>query len=406
MSGIFNIEDGILCQQVNCRNAIGGGLSGAIIKTFPVVEEKYHLLFDHYKGEELFGKKQMVKVSDTLSVCNIFSQFDYGNPQRTGKVYTNSEYLLAAIKEIAEKNSDKKVYIPFNIGCGLGGEKWDKVFNEIKALNLPNLYLIDCLHSVNMPFAQATANTFVEKDPNMDLKEDNSKDLKINPVFKNKKLSEKDYNILKSNCLRFLSTDMQYKTTEINEDLQIVSITGLTYNGDGNSNHIKREYSYKEIKDKFEKMVIPDNEKYEVNEKIEGIMALKDVINDRNIMICNLNLIREMMKNCDIKHIILFDKLNLHLLKEDKGIIISSVKGDKSIRYTEPICDNLYGAWYAERSLAKDFNDLIALIDKSSPSEFTLAILNELEVKYKEIQKIKGIDSEVFEKEEEMTERA
>ncbi len=148
---IFSIEKGILCQQVNCQNRIGAGLSGAIIQKYPIVEQKYHEAFLNRTKEELFGKIQVIPVEEGLSVANLFTQFSYGNAKKTGEVYTDTEKLLFAIDKLAEKYRDQEIYVPAYIGCGLAGGNWSRVSGELFALERPNLFLIDTLHE---PFSK------------------------------------------------------------------------------------------------------------------------------------------------------------------------------------------------------------------------------------------------------------
>lgn len=157
---LFGVTEGIICQQNNCRGAYGAGLSGAIAEQFPEVLQAFqHFNKIFNSPDEQLGKHQIVSLScydgtnDTkLAVANIYTQRDYGNAARTGKVYTNTPLLVQNIKEIAKANPDLPVYIPHavdkygkhgGIGCGLAGEKWENLYPQLQALNLPNLYLLD-----------------------------------------------------------------------------------------------------------------------------------------------------------------------------------------------------------------------------------------------------------------------
>lgn len=133
---IVEVIDGIVCQQVNCRNRIGAGVSGAIIKKWPEVEQAYHGAFNGKDPRtEIFGTYQLVPVSDQLSIANVFSQFYYGNARKTGQVYTNMDILTKCIAEICHKNEQKTVYVPDHIGCGLAGGNWDEFIGACRSLD-------------------------------------------------------------------------------------------------------------------------------------------------------------------------------------------------------------------------------------------------------------------------------
>ena len=404
---LFGIEKGIICHQVNCKNAIGGGLSGAIINAFPVVEEKYHALFKKFKGEDLYGKKTETKVTDNLIICNLFTQFDYGNSAKTGEIYTNIEYLINAIKDEATKHPDKNIYIPYNIGCGLGGAKWDEVFKKIKDIGCPNLYLLDTLNSKNIKFIDADSSTFAKTEAKK--VQENLQNAVIDsytgipdPVFKNLKFTEKEFNQFKGNCIRFLSKDMEYKTAEINEREQYVRITGLKDN-----DQYVAEYSYKEIYDRLKDMVIPERERYEKDEKIEGLDVLKEIIKDRSIVTDHMELVKDVMVSADFKELIVLGHIKLQVLKDNKGIIFTDMKNNLKIRHADLLYNNV-GDYFVERSLVDDFPKMMESDGYTSWVDFFTDICNDIHQKYKDVQNIKGFikESDETEVQQEYEERA
>ena len=158
---LFGVTEGIICQQCNCRGAYGAGLSGAISDQFPQVKHAFDRFNAIYpKPDDQLGRHQIIPLEMyeggngqvKLAVANLFTQRNYGNAARTGKVYTNTPLLLDNIQFIAETNFDLPVYLPHSvdkngkhngIGCGLAGEKWENLYPQLQALNLPNLYLLD-----------------------------------------------------------------------------------------------------------------------------------------------------------------------------------------------------------------------------------------------------------------------
>lgn len=145
---ILDATDGILCQQVNCQNVMGAGLAKAIYGRYPAVKELYHKRCERYATQKersaaLYGHYQLIKVSDTLMVANIFSQDKFGNGPKRGIRFTNPEYLVGAIKKIAEQFPDKTVYVPEKIGCGFGGGNWTEIHEMIESLNLSNICIVE-----------------------------------------------------------------------------------------------------------------------------------------------------------------------------------------------------------------------------------------------------------------------
>jgi O-acetyl-ADP-ribose deacetylase (regulator of RNase III) len=126
---LLSSESDVICQQVNCRNAMGSGLAKAICDKWPVVKTAYHRLCrevdDPYK---LLGVVQIVK-HDCLpfDVANIFGQLNYG---RSKCCYTNYDAIRAAFTRLNELYSEEKVIsFPYMFGCGLAGGDWTIVAN-------------------------------------------------------------------------------------------------------------------------------------------------------------------------------------------------------------------------------------------------------------------------------------
>ena len=137
---LMEVTSGIIAHQVNCQGVIGAGVSGAIIKKYPVVRDRYIRAFKDPTIDPLFGYVDIIPVTDTLKVANIFSQNNCGNAFVTGLVYTSMYQLINGLKEIREKYPDDVIYVPYKIGCGLGGGSWNDFMK--KAKDIPNLIVI------------------------------------------------------------------------------------------------------------------------------------------------------------------------------------------------------------------------------------------------------------------------
>lgn len=134
IGSITDIKEGIICQQVNCQNAYGRGVSGVISKKWPIVARDYHNSFKTATKQELFGTYREIEiVPDKLYACNLYTQFFYGNAYRTKQKYTDKAKLVDALGRVCVIGTFKglQVYIPYGIGCGLGGEKWEVLEKEL-----------------------------------------------------------------------------------------------------------------------------------------------------------------------------------------------------------------------------------------------------------------------------------
>ena len=132
--GIMNVQEGIVVHQVNCMNKIGAGISGFFCRKYPIVEQKYHEICEELGAKGVFGTVQEVPVTDKLTVVNMFSQFGYGNPAKTGKQYTNYDAFVNGLRTLCTRHPDKQVYISEFIGCGFGGGNWQIILSLIKDL--------------------------------------------------------------------------------------------------------------------------------------------------------------------------------------------------------------------------------------------------------------------------------
>lgn len=141
-NGVLDITKGVIVHQVNCQNKFGAGLAKAIAERYPVAKTKYH----HYCTTaarhklNLLGEFICVPVTNTLNIIHLFSQYNYGNAQRTGIVYTNYDALIPGLRRICEEYDD--VYIPKGIGCGLAGGDWNYVQSQIQDLPLTAVALL------------------------------------------------------------------------------------------------------------------------------------------------------------------------------------------------------------------------------------------------------------------------
>lgn len=125
---ITDIEYGAIIQQVNCRGVMGAGVAKALYTKWPVIKSKYEWFSDRTNKNALYGMIQTINVTPQITVYNSFSQFDYGTHDKQ----TNEAMLINNINMIckayaglyAQSGNYIPVYVPYGIGCGLGGGNW------------------------------------------------------------------------------------------------------------------------------------------------------------------------------------------------------------------------------------------------------------------------------------------
>ena len=113
---ILKVDRGIICHQVNCQQVMGAGLALQIKINFPQV-------YKEFKNEIPFlGLCLLTCVKKDLYVASLYGQNRYGtDKQHTDYVaIENSLEMLKNWIKI-ERIEDLPVYVPYGLGCGLGG---------------------------------------------------------------------------------------------------------------------------------------------------------------------------------------------------------------------------------------------------------------------------------------------
>lgn len=161
---ILTVDKGVIVHSVNCIGAVGG-LAGAIARKWPKNAEQYR---SHVKRQKipimLLGSVFEVNVAHNIIVANLFGQNNVGTRERQ----TEYSALIAGFKSIAStyfKGNDTEtkdfgaigledvkiqlqdVYIPYKIGCGLGGADWsivEEILHSIFEKSFNDVYI--CKH--------------------------------------------------------------------------------------------------------------------------------------------------------------------------------------------------------------------------------------------------------------------
>lgn len=123
---IFKIKDiEVIIHQANCFCRMKSGIAKTISELYPkaVYADNSTIAGD----EKKLGKFTYAVCDDGKIIVNMYSQYGYGH----GQVFTDLDAMEQALDKIFESFPTHKIAIPYGIGCGLGGEKWDNVLNVI-----------------------------------------------------------------------------------------------------------------------------------------------------------------------------------------------------------------------------------------------------------------------------------
>lgn len=124
---LLNVERGIIGHQVNCQRVMNAGVAQQIRHKWPVV-------YTYFMGRvPLLGDCDLVPVGSELWVANLYGQDKFGGSKRQTD-YTALRLALSRLQAKAAAQ-DLPVYLPYGIGCGLGGGDWKIVASIIEHTN-------------------------------------------------------------------------------------------------------------------------------------------------------------------------------------------------------------------------------------------------------------------------------
>ena len=116
---LFDVTEGIIAHQVNCQGVMGSGVAAVVKRLYPKAFERYAEFCDANSDNRaaLLGIVQPVLVADGLKVLNVFGQEGFGSPTRN----TSYDATDVAWEKIGRAFGDRTIYIPYLMGCALGG---------------------------------------------------------------------------------------------------------------------------------------------------------------------------------------------------------------------------------------------------------------------------------------------
>jgi O-acetyl-ADP-ribose deacetylase (regulator of RNase III) len=129
------ITDGYIGHSCNCMGAMGG-LAGAIKAKYPIVYDEYlKYLKSLNTRRQALGTIQEVVITDNFRVLNMFGQFGYGRKDANHMTDYNAFREIAKELNTWSKDKQSKLYLPYMLGCGLGGGDWNIVQDIFKDID-------------------------------------------------------------------------------------------------------------------------------------------------------------------------------------------------------------------------------------------------------------------------------
>ena len=118
---------------------MGSGVAAIVKKRYPRAFDRYVELCAVNSGSRanLLGIVQPVKVTDGLTVLNVFGQEGFGSPTRN----TSYDATDVAWRKIGTAFRGQTIYIPYLMGCALGGGDWE-IYEKIVDRNCDGVVAI------------------------------------------------------------------------------------------------------------------------------------------------------------------------------------------------------------------------------------------------------------------------
>ena len=125
---VLKSDADLIVHQVNCKGVMGAGVAKQVRDQFPLVFQCYkELCYLRRKDTStLLGVCQYV-TENSKTICNAFGQDGFN---RSG-CNTDYDALRKCFRDIAAKYAEKKIALPYLIGCGLAGGDWNIVYKMI-----------------------------------------------------------------------------------------------------------------------------------------------------------------------------------------------------------------------------------------------------------------------------------
>jgi O-acetyl-ADP-ribose deacetylase (regulator of RNase III) len=130
----------IIVHQVNTQGAFGAGIAKQIANQFPESKKDY-LEYCSKHNDEILGTYLLSKTDGNFDIAHLFAQIHYG---KYGDFYkennrqTNYVAFARALDQLLIDHPDKKIALPYGIGCGLAGGNWGIIAGIIEKQFMQN----------------------------------------------------------------------------------------------------------------------------------------------------------------------------------------------------------------------------------------------------------------------------
>lgn len=125
---LLDTTEGIIGHSVNCSGVMGKGIALAIRNKYPLVYDKFIEFSKPYiYSPNLLGFCQIVKVSSSLSIANLFTQVYYGKSSPYMNIcHACYSSIGESIKQLLKigKTNNHPIYIPRISSMNAGGN-WE-----------------------------------------------------------------------------------------------------------------------------------------------------------------------------------------------------------------------------------------------------------------------------------------
>lgn len=134
---LLNSGCNVILHQCNCQSVMGSGIARQIRERYPGAYDAFKN--DTRSPEDKLGKLSMyIELLDDFCVINAYGQLHFGSD---GRQYTSYDALSSAV-DLAMKTvtvdirhffdvKNLRVGVPYLMGCGLGGGKWETVYGVL-----------------------------------------------------------------------------------------------------------------------------------------------------------------------------------------------------------------------------------------------------------------------------------
>lgn len=123
-------KKGILCHQTNYEGIMGGGIAYAIWeKLLPDSCKREYVNFCRKFGRDALGYTQFLFMTPARIVANCFSQNGFNEVDADGSItnYGAMKECFEKVREFAVQQNLRLVFIPYGMGCGIAGGRWETV---------------------------------------------------------------------------------------------------------------------------------------------------------------------------------------------------------------------------------------------------------------------------------------